>query len=632
MNRISLFAVLFFAVLSAHAQDWLEYHYTHESVDRTLPLKMSDNVRTEFSTIDGIMTMTLSGTDGSDFTFYFDTTELDSISFAYNLLDSEKGHNKYRPFTMHIFTADATPIEERNQWINCLITIDGEGEYSDYSGTGRIRGRGNSTWDWYDKKPYKIKLDSKSKLLGLDKAKNWNLLANYRDVTDMMNTFAFEAARYMGMPFTNHTRYVELFLNGEYVGLYQLTEKIEINSNRVDIEEEGGLLMSFDQDDGPTLSPDAGDNFFSQIYSLPMCVKSPENLTAQQLDSIKSDFAQLEKAIKSRDYQLVDSLMDIPSFISILQLHEYLYNVEIDAPRSIYMFKAPGGKYTFGPVWDWDAGYDFDWSDMYTGHGFFSNYAELIYGTDPVNATNAQYNINKFWRELFGNATFVNQYKDAWQQVSDSIFLHAWTETKKYIETLTNEGAYDRDTNRWPLQSTTGGWWGGGTTVTYTPAEEIAKMERWLRNRKDYLDEVIAAYPAGTDETVPSEFTVVGTINKSENLSFSSGYDQSGTISVTQSEVSKLLGGAPTSLVPLNADGEEGINTAAGTYGAWFDSEGNTTPWASGHVFIESNNLYNWNYGCHPGNCSNGHSHTVTMQYRLGGKAVNVKVMFNIGR
>lgn len=631
MNRLLFTILILVATLQAYGQDWLDLHHTYESVDWKLPLKMADNVKTEFSNVDGIMTTEVSGADGKSFTFFFNTEELDSISFSYSLTDSEKGHNKYRPFTMHIFTMDGMPVEEREQWIDCLITLDGKGEYSDYSGTGRIRGRGNSSWDWYDKKPYKIKLDSKSKLLGLDKAKNWNLLANYRDVTDMMNTFAFETARLMGMPFTNHTRYVELFLNNEYVGLYQLTEKIEINSNRVDIDEKGGLLMSFDQDDGPTLSPEDGDNFFSQVYSLPMCVKSPEGLSATQLDSIRTDFAVLEKAIKAHDYHLADSLMDIASFISILQLHEYLYNVEIDAPRSIYMFKAPGGKYTFGPVWDWDAGYDFDWGNMYTGHTFFSDYRELIYGTDPLNAADAQYNISKFWRELFGNSTFVARYKDAWQQLSDSIFISPWRETKKYIDALTAEGAYTREADRWPMQSTTGGWWGSSTTVTFTPAEEIAKMERWLSNRKKYLDGIIASYPKGSDETIPDDFTVVGTINKSQNLSFRNGYTQSGSISVTQSEVSTLLGGTPTSLVPLNADGEEGTNTAAGTYGAWFDAAGNTVPWGSGHVFIESNSLYSWSYGCHPGNCSSGHSHTAIMQYRRGSKAVNVKVTFYIG-
>ncbi|MBQ2199843.1 MAG: DUF4859 domain-containing protein, partial [Bacteroidaceae bacterium] len=88
-------------------------------------------------------------------------------------------------------------------------------------------------------------------------------------------------------------------------------------------------------------------------------------------------------------------------------------------------------------------------------------------------------------------------------------------------------------------------------------------------------------------------------------------------------------------LVPLNSDGSEGNNTAAGTYGAWFDEYGDTNSWGRGHVYIESNNLYIWNYGCHPNNCSpwDG-NHTVTMQYQYNDsgtlKLVNIVVTFHI--
>jgi hypothetical protein len=557
--------------------------------------------------------------------------KLDSIDFAPSLSEAEMGHNHYRPFVMHISTEDEANIVEREVWLRCHISIDGRGEFANFNGTGRIRGRGNSSWSWYDKKPYKFKLDSKSELLGLKSAKNWNLLANYRDVTDLMNTFAFETAQWMGMPYTNHTRYVEVFLNWEYIGLYQLTEKIEINTNRIDVDEKGSTLLSFDQDDGPSLSPDDGDNFWSKVYGLPMCVKQPEELTAEQIDSIKEDFAQLETAVKTHNYALADSLMDIASFIGILQLHEFLYNVEIDAPRSLYMFKPKGGKYTFGPVWDWDAGFDFDWGNMYTGHTFFSDYHELIYGSDPVKGTGAAYNISKFWRELFANSSFVKRYKESWAAMSDSIYLRNWTEAMHYADALQGAGAYDRDSERWPLESTTsGGWWWEETTITFKPQEEIEKMSNWLQNRKDYLDGIIANYPAGDDEIIDTDVTVVGTITKTQAISFAGGYSQSGKININRNEVSAVLGGSPTSLVPLNTDGSEGNNTAAGTYGAWFNAEGSTAPWAQGHVYIESNSLYSWSYGCHPQNCRRGDTHTVTMQYRLKNKALNVVVTFNV--
>ena len=605
----------------ATAQEWMRLHRTYEGVDWTMPVKIEESTEVQFQAAGSKLHSVIAKDSETEISVPYDLTQLDSIDFAPSLTDAEKGHNHYRPFAMYITTEEETPITERETWLRCHISIDGRGEYSNFSGTGQIRGRGNSSWEWYDKKPYKFKLDTKSKLLGLDKAKNWNLLANYRDVTDLMNTFAFETARWMGMPHTNHTRYVEVFLNRQYIGLYQLTEKIEIKQNRIPISETEGLLMSFDQDDGPSLSPYDGDNFWSKVFNLPLCVKSPENLTPEQLDSIREDFAQLETAVKAHDYAAVDALMDIPSFIGILQLHEFLYNVEIDAPRSLYMFKEKGGKYTFGPVWDWDAGFDFDWGTMTTGHRFFTDYRELIYGNDPLKGTGAAYNINKFWREMFGNTTFVKQYKDTWNTFSDSIYLRNWAETMKYADALTTEGAYSRDLRRWPMRT---------NNIIHQTQTEIQKMSNWLRDRKDYLDDIIANYPDGNDDIIDGNVTVVATLTKTQSVNYATGYSQSGKISLNRNEISAILGGAPTDLVPLNADGTEGNNTAAGTYGAWFDDEGNTNDWGWGHVYIESDNLYSWSYGCHPSNCWYGDTHTVTLQYRLKNKAVNVRVTFNV--
>ena len=610
-------------VKTTFAQEWMKIHRNYDGLEWSVPLQIDKYTEYDFSNSQSKLNAYAILENRSEMIVPYSVEYIDSISFAYELTDDEKGHNKYRPFTMHITTEELENIVERELWLNCHISIDGKGEYSDYSGTGRIRGRGNSSWLWYDKKPYKFKLDKKSKLLGLDKAKNWNLLANYRDVTDLMNTLAFETARYMGMPNTNHTRYVEVFLNDEYIGVYQLTEKIEVGTNRVDIDEEDGIMISFDEDDGPNLSPYDGDNFWSSVYSLPICVKHPDDADAVTLNRIKEDFAILENAVKSHDYNKVYELMDIPSFISILQLHEYLYNVEIDAPRSLYAYKDKDGKYTFGPVWDWDAGFDFDWGEMTTGHTFFKNYRELIYGTDPVKRTGASYNINKFWRDMFNDSTFVRQYKDAWFAISDSIYEKCWTETYKYAESLFDEGAYSRDINRWPLTSA----WSG---TRFYPANEIAKMSEWLKNRKDYIDNVIAGYPNGTEGSVdPSDINVVGTIEKTQSCSFKGGYHQYGSININHNDVTEYLGGEAVSLVPLNADGSEGENTAAKTYGAWFNDEG-TCKWGYGHVYIESDNMYTWSYGCHPDNCSVDDTHTVTMQYRRDKKAVNVVVTFNV--
>ena len=174
-------------------------------------------------------------------------------------------------------------------------------------------------------------------------------------------------------------------------------------------------------------------------------------------------------------------------------------------------------------------------------------------------------------------------------------------------------------------------------------ADETAKMKTWLKNRAAYVNTLVANYPepdGGGGET--QGYTVVGTLSKSYTLQLSSGYSQSVSVTCSASELAPLLGvdastltDATLDLVPLNADGSEGDNTAAKTYGAWFDEYGDTNDYSYGdvRVYIESDNLFRLNCGCHPDNCDGGgEQYTVTLQYRHlpTQKAVNLKVTFTV--
>lgn len=388
----------------------------------------------------------------------------------------------YRVAKINIETQFQAPIlgKEKEHYVNFTLTVDSENPTWNYEGTGRIRGRGNSTWLWYPKKPYRIKLDKKASILGLAEEKDWVLLANYRDPTNLMNAFVFIAGEKLGLPFTNHSRYVEVTLNNEYIGLYQLTEQIEQGKSRVNVADEGGMLISLDKDDGPELAPDEKDNFWSEVYRMPICVKHPEDQTTDQLNTIKAEFALLEQAIKNSDYDATNQLMDIPSFIDYMLLQELVYNVEVDAPRSIYMHKDKGGKWFMGPLWDFDAGFDFDWGTMMTGHNYFASYKELVLGTDPANLIGG-YKVPKFFVDLFKNKRFVSEYKARWKEIKEFVLLEWWETTTLYAENASD--AMKRDFQRWPIDK------------NYTT--EIKRMKSWLANRCHYLDSVIENYPAG---------------------------------------------------------------------------------------------------------------------------------------
>jgi hypothetical protein len=172
-------------------------------------------------------------------------------------------------------------------------------------------------------------------------------------------------------------------------------------------------------------------------------------------------------------------------------------------------------------------------------------------------------------------------------------------------------------------------------------------MKKWLKNRLTYINSLIDVIPLPEEREdpdipdLPTSYKISGTITKAYTMQQSGGYSQSFKVEIDKDEVAALLGTdaseltpATLALVPLNADGSEGSNTAAGTYGAWFDDDGNTTNFNSGYpyVYLESNDLFSWHCGCHPNNSWSCDDCTVTMQYRHAAtaSAVNGRVRFSI--
>lgn len=387
---------------------------------------------------------------------------------------------KYQVAAMTITTEGGAAITGKTKadYRKCSIAITSRRTEWNYSGTGRIRGRGNSSWLWYDKKPYRIKLDEKAELLGLDNDKDWVLLANYRDPTDMMNNFVFIMGRGLGLPFTNKSRYVEVTLNGDYIGLYELTEQVEVGSGRVDIDKEQGLLLELDEDDGPNLSPQATDNFWSSLYRLPVCVKHPSDPPSDKKAEIRETFAKIERAIKNHDYNALSEQLDVSTFIDYMLIQAFVYNVEVAAPRSIYLYKDAGKKWAFGPLWDFDAGYDFDWSNMYTGHDYFTDNHETVLGTDPANHVSDYPYVNDFFTDMWRSEAFVNEVKRHWNAMKPRIMGEFWAETMKYYDGA--KDALERDARRWPIGK--------------TPSTEVYRMENWLTGRVTFMDGVVQGW------------------------------------------------------------------------------------------------------------------------------------------
>lgn len=264
---------------------------------------------------------------------------------------------------LYINTVDNAPVKSKDIYVTGSIKIVSNFKDVVYDGKTEIKGRGNSTWDM-PKKPYRIKLDKKAALLGMPESKNWVLLANYADKTLMRNELAFILSRNAGRVFTPASRYVEVYLNGTYLGNYQLTEQVKEGKGLVDIEEQpkgttalpdlaGGYLI--EQDLFATGEP----VFFYTAKNMPFVIKYPdeEDINKEQKEYIKSHFQKFEDALYAANYtdpvNGYRKYFDVNSYVDHYIINEVIGNP--DAFRSTYMFKKRNDdKIYTGPVWDFD--------------------------------------------------------------------------------------------------------------------------------------------------------------------------------------------------------------------------------------------------------------------------------------
>lgn len=195
--------------------------------------------------------------------------------------------------TIHLNTS-GKPIESKEDYVDGEIKITNglQGELL-FEGITEIKGRGNSTWGM-PKKPYRIKLDKKAALLDMPADKSWALLANYGDQSLLRNEVAFEVSRRLDLEYTPRQRYVELFLNNEYMGNYTLTEHIKEAENRVPIDEENGGFV-IEEDGYANQEP----SHFYTPRGMPITIKFPDedDITDSEFNYIKDYVTSFENSL-----------------------------------------------------------------------------------------------------------------------------------------------------------------------------------------------------------------------------------------------------------------------------------------------------------------------------------------------
>lgn len=261
-------------------------------------------------------------------------------------------NNEFSRMEINLNGATLKEIYENGKEIKYLgnnVTVtDGDKEetYEDVE----IKGRGNATWTQI-KKPLQMKFQQKVDLLGLGPRKKWILLANYADWTNLRTDTAFYIEKMVGEKYAYRGDFVELFVDDEYQGLYYLTRGIEIGKNAVDLRDPYGVLVEL-------------DNVYGQAEELYYVTGNGEHLTVKDavnednivtaMEDFVASFNALEEAVKNRDYNAINELIDVKSFAEYYLIEELMFNTDAYYTSQYFYKDGPNDKIHAGPAWDFD--------------------------------------------------------------------------------------------------------------------------------------------------------------------------------------------------------------------------------------------------------------------------------------
>lgn len=375
-----------------------------------------------------------------------------------------------------LYLETEAPVVSKDDYVKGKIFIDANSKYEQplTSMNMEMKGRGSSTW-LMPKKPFRIKLENKAMMLGLPPAKKWVLLANFADKTLMRNYLALEIGKRFEAAFTPRARFVEVILNGEYLGNYLLTDQVEVGETRVNIPElkpsspdsdiSGGYLLEIDQRLDETF-------WFKSLLQVPFTIKSPEDITANQLEYIKNYIQQVENTLFSPDFthptQGYSKYINTETFINWFLVNELVKNNDAVFFSSVFMYKDRNAKLSMGPIWDFD----------------------LAFGNINYNGNNLP---EGWWvkqglwiNRLFDDPVFVQQVKARWTELKNEQLSTLFT----FINTTAEELQRSQQENfrKWNVLYTYT-WPNAVALGSYD--SEVQFLKEWISKRIRWMDTAI---------------------------------------------------------------------------------------------------------------------------------------------
>ncbi|MFT3884912.1 MAG: CotH kinase family protein [Flavobacteriales bacterium] len=365
--------------------------------------------------------------------------------------------------------------------------------FNNYNGIIGIELRGHSSQS-FPKKSYGFELrDAQgssidASILGMPAGSDWTLIANYAERSMLNNALTYGLGQGMGR-YAPRWQHVEVVLNGEYIGVFLLTEKIKRGSDRVNIAKlrstdvsgdavTGGYIVKVDWPDddpfwysshAPVAHPDGQRIRF--VYDYP---KAPE---PEQRAYIQAYVDSFETALAGPDFMDPQigyrHYADASTFIDLFLVNELSRNV--DAYRlSTFLYKdraSKGGRLKMGPLWDYDTG----WGNADYCHG--NDITGWAYRFSDV-CPNDQMQMPFWWERLMQDAGFTDSLRCRWEELREGLFatdrLHAWCDS---MATVLDEGQ-QRNFTKWPTLGTY--VWQNPQPYPTTYAGEVEELKDWI--------------------------------------------------------------------------------------------------------------------------------------------------------
>lgn len=373
--------------------------------------------------------------------------------------------------------------------------------WNHYNGRAGIETRGSSS-QMFPKKPYGIELWDingnaiDSSLLGMPKESDWMLNPGYSDKTLMHNELAYDLSSQMGH-YAARWQMVEVIINGQYMGVYALMEKIKRDGNRVDISKlqntditgdqlTGGYIVKVDKTTGnggggwnsAYLTPQGTNIYFQYEYP------SDVNIVPQQQQYIQAYVDSFETALYNNNFDTVTGYrryFGLNTAVDYFLIDELSRNV--DGYRlSTYLHKdrySKGGKLKMGPVWDFDiAFHNANYCDGWRTDGWAYQFGNVCPGD--------YWEIPFWWDHLMQDTNFTNRLRCRWDELKQTIFsptyLDYWIDS---MATYLNE-SQQRNYQQWPI---IGQYvWPNVSPIPQSYQAEVDTLKSWLHRRVSWLD------------------------------------------------------------------------------------------------------------------------------------------------